>query len=237
MRNFLIAGLGVFLLTTGLHAEPGAKGKITTVMHNLFPDMKVTRIRESQLPGIYEVLLGTQVYYLTGDGRYLMRGDLFDLRDKSNLSQQVREAARTRLLKKIPASDYIEFAPKHPTHTIYVFTDVTCPFCRRLHSHIAQLNDGGLAVRYLAFPRNGIKSAAYKEMVSVWCAKDRKAALTAAKLGDRIPSRQCPNPVKKDFNLGQNMGVRGTPAIYLENGKAIGGYKPPQELLKIVAKN
>ncbi|MEJ2761456.1 MAG: DsbC family protein [Gammaproteobacteria bacterium] len=237
MRNFLIAGLGVFLLTAGLHAEPGVKGKITAVMHGLFPDMKVTHIRESQLPGVYEVMLGTQVYYVSADGRYLMKGDLYDLQKKRNLSERVRAAARTEVLKKIPPSDYIEFAPKHPKHTIYVFTDVTCPFCRRLHSHIAQLNNGGLAVRYLAFPRNGLKSPAYREMVSVWCAKDRKAALTAAKRGEHIPARQCPNPVKKDFNLGQNMGVRGTPAIYLENGKQIGGYKPPDQLLKIVAQN
>lgn len=234
MRNFLVAVLGMLLLNTGVHAQTGTEQKIAAVMHNLFPDMEVTRVRESRIPGLYEAMLGTEVYYVSADGKYLVKGDLYDLKDKKNLSEEQRAAARIKVLSKIPSSEYIEFAPAHPKHTIYVFTDVTCPFCRKLHSEIAQLNDGGLAVRYLAFPRNGIKSAAYNEMVSIWCAKDRQSALTAAKQGHHIQSRQCDNPVKKQYNLGQSMGVRGTPTIYTEDGKIVGGYKPAAELLKVV---
>lgn len=237
MRKFLIAGLGVLLLTSGLHAQPDVEQKLTGVMHDLFPKLEVTSIRKSRIPGLYEVMLGTQLYYVSGSGKYLLKGDMYDLEEKRNLSEEHRAAARTDLLENIPAADYIEFAPENPEHTIYVFTDVSCPFCRKLHSHIAELNQGGLAVRYLAFPRNGITSPAYKVMVSVWCADDPQSALTAAKNGKQVPPRQCDNPVKKDFQLGQDIGVRGTPAIYLENGKQVGGYKPPKELLKIVAQN
>jgi thiol:disulfide interchange protein DsbC len=234
MRTFLVTVLGMLILSTGAHAQTGTEQKITAVMHKLFPDLKVTRVRESRIPGLYEAMLGTEVYYISADGKYLVKGDLYDLHDKKNLTEETRAAARIKVLNRIPSSEYIEFAPAHPKHTIYVFTDVTCPYCRKLHSEMAQLNKGGLAVRYLAFPRNGIKSAAYHEMVSIWCAKDRQSALTAAKLGHHIPSRQCKNPVKKQYNLGQSMGVHGTPTIYTEDGSIIGGYKPATELLKVV---
>jgi thiol:disulfide interchange protein DsbC len=234
MRIVLVAVLTMLMLNTGVHAQSGTEQKIAAVLHKLFPDLEVTRVRKSRIPGLYEALLGTEVYYVSADGKYLLRGDLYDLKDKKNLTEEQRAAARIKVLRKIPSSEYIEFAPAHPKHTIYVFTDVTCPFCRKLHSEIAQLNKGGLAVRYLAFPRNGIKSAAYHEMVSIWCAKDRQSALTAAKLGHHIQSRQCDNPVKKQYNLGQSMGVHGTPTIYTEDGSVIGGYKPAAELLKVV---
>lgn len=237
MRNLLVSMLGMLLLSGSLHAQTGVEQKITGVMHALFPDLKVTRIRESSIPGLYEAMLGTEVYYVTGDGRYLLRGDLYDLKDKKNISEEQRAAARVKVLDRIPSSDYIEFAPAHPKHTIYVFTDVTCPFCRKLHSEVPELNKGGLAVRYLAYPRNGIKSKAYQEMVDIWCAKDRKDALTAAKQGKPVPPQQCANPVKKLFELGQSMGVRGTPTIYTENGDMVGGYKPAAELLKVVNRN
>jgi len=235
MKYVLTAALGLLMLA-GLPAQAGPKENITGALHKLFPDMHITRIRQSQIPGLYEVMSGSQLYYVSGDGKYLLKGNLYDLQQKRNLSEVQRAAARDKILNALPASDYIEFAPKHPKHTIYVFTDVTCPFCRKLHSQIGELNKGGLAVRYLAFPRNGIKSHAYKEMVSVWCAADRQSALTEAKLGKKLPTRQCKNPVKKDFNLGQDMGVHGTPTIYTADGKSLGGYKPPDELLKLVAK-
>ena len=213
---------------------PGAVEKqISTTLHNRFPDLKIGTIRAVGIPGWYEVMLGAEVIYVTGDGRYLLQGDLLDLDQHRNLTEEQRSRARVELLKGIPTRDMIVFAPKKTRHSIYVFTDVDCPYCRRLHKDVPKLNAMGIAVKYLAFPRAGIGSDTYHEMEAVWCADDRNEALTEAKKGVKIKATKCDDPVKRQFMIGEDMGVRGTPAIYLEDGRQIGGYLSPDELAKI----
>lgn len=237
MHRFLLVLLGLFLYSSHSLAEGTLEEKITRALAGVFPDMEITRIKESRIPGLYEVMLGPEVVYVSGDGSYLLKGDLFDLGQRANLSEKERETARVEILSAIPNGEYIEFAPNKTEHSIYVFTDITCGYCRRLHNDVPELNSKGIAVRYLAFPRNGLGSPAFRDMESVWCAKDRNQAITAAKRGERVKPVKCNNPVAKQFELGQAMGIRGTPAIYLENGRELPGYIPPQELLTIIRGN
>lgn len=237
MRRLLLLLPGLLLFSTTVLAEGSVEKNITRVLKGVFPDMEITRIRESRIPGLYEVMMGAEVVYATADGKYLIKGDLYDLNQRKNLSEKERETARVNILSKLPEGEFIEFAPEKTKHSIYVFTDFTCPYCRRFHKDVPELNREGIAVRYLAFPRAGVDSPAYRVMESVWCSKDPQKALTAAKRGEIIKPAECKNPVAKQFALGQAMGVRGTPAIYLENGKELPGYMPPQELLNVIREN
>jgi len=204
--------------------------KITTTLNNRFPGLEITSIRKSGLNGLYEVMLGAEVIYVSEDGRYLFQGDLLDLDQQANLTEERRKGARVKLLKGISASDMIVFAPANPKYSIYVFTDIDCPYCRRLHKDVPRLNEMGIAVNYLAFPRAGVGSETYRDMAAVWCAKDRNKALTDAKMGIKIKADQCDNPVGRQFLLGQDIGIRGTPAIYTEDGRQLGGYMSPEEI-------
>ena len=206
---------------------------IATSLHSRFPKLEISGIRATGVPGWYEVMLGAEVVYVTEDGRYLFQGDLLDLDKHRNLTEERRTGARVALLKGVPASDMIIFSPDKPRHSIYVFTDVDCPFCRRLHKDVPKLNAMGIAVKYLAFPRAGIGSDTYHEMEAVWCSRDRHKALTDAKKGIKIKAGKCDDPVKREFELGQDIGIHGTPAIYLENGRQVGGYLSPEEFAKI----
>jgi thiol:disulfide interchange protein DsbC len=114
-----------------------------------------------------------------------------------------------------------------------VFTDTDCGYCQKLHSEVPELNRLGVEVRYVAFPRQGLQSPAYKELVSVWCAKDRQGAMNLAKTRQEVPAAECDNPVAKQYALGQMIGVSGTPAIVLANGKLIPGYQPAPQLAKL----
>jgi thiol:disulfide interchange protein DsbC len=216
-----------------LAAPAGAdEAQLRSALKTAIPDMDITQIRESQIPGVFEVMYGTEVLYVSADGRYVIQGDLLDLSERRNLSEDTRSGARIKLLEKIPVEETIEFAPPRTAHTVYVFTDVSCNFCRRLHRDMPELNRLGIAVRYLAFPRNGEESQAFYDMESVWCAKDRKSAITEAKLGRKITEAHCASPVEKQYLLGQSLGVRGTPAIFRADGRLISGYLPPGELLE-----
>lgn len=222
----------VFLISFGTSANPDREDFLRKAITDVFPDVEITRIKPSPIPGLYEVMLGTEMIYLSEDGRYILQGDLMDLGEKINLSEREREAARKRVLESIPASETIDFVPDAAQHTVYVFTDITCGYCQLFHRDMAELNGRGVAVRYLAFPRAGVDSESFRDMESVWCAADPNEAMTLAKGGRPVKPAQCDNPVQRQYELGQTLGVRGTPAIYLENGREMPGYVPPDDLLQ-----
>lgn len=238
MRCFLVFfALFTCLVTPLAHADENlaeAEKNIKKVLGNLLPDEQVTRIRATPFDNLYEVLLGPNVVYISGDGRYIFRGDILDMQTRENKSEIERTLARKRIFNAMSKDEYIEFSPDNAEHLIYVFTDIDCSYCRRLHRDVPELNKHGVGVRYLAYPRGGIESPAFMTMQSVWCADDRKSALTDAKNGKQIPAKQCDNPVEEEYILGQKIGVRGTPAIYTENGEELSGYVPPEQLIKIV---
>jgi thiol:disulfide interchange protein DsbC len=215
------------------HAAETGKSDARAKIAAKFPGAKAEDVRPSPVDGIYEVRLGADSVYVSADGRYVISGDLYELDTRTNLTEQARSAARRSVLAKLDEREMIVFAPTSPKHTITVFTDVDCGYCRKLHSEIDQLTKLGVRVRYLAYPRSGPGSPDWRKMEAVWCAKDRKSAITKAKQGEEVNSTNCgATPVAKQFALGEELGVRGTPAIFTVSGDYIGGYLPPQELKK-----
>lgn len=194
------------------------------------PQVKVDQIGAAPLPGFQEVIVGGQVIYVSDDGKYLMQGTLYDIDAKKDLGEASLAKVRKQLLKTIPASDRIVFAPANPKYVVTVFTDIECGYCRKLHSEIADYNKQGIAVQYLAFPRMGLGSEDFRKMVAVWCAADPKKALTDAKNGRPVAMKNCTNPVTMQYNLGQRIGLTGTPMILADDGTQLGGYVPPTQL-------
>lgn len=203
-------------------------------IQKLVPGMKPDQISVSPVPGLYEVTFGPRVVYLTGDGRYMVRGDLVDLKNQRNLTEETRKAGRLETVNDLGESSMIVFAPETVKHTITVFTDVDCPYCAKLHLDVPELNKQGVKVRYLAFPRAGIQSPSYRKTVSVWCADDPQKAITEAKAGRDVAPKQCENPVQNHFETGQMLGVSGTPTIVFEDGTLIPGYIPAVRLVKML---
>ncbi len=197
-------------------------------------DDSIINIQPTPLHNIYQVQIGLDLIYIDGDGRFALRGDLLDLQDKLNLTENWKKRQRGIMLKRMPQQELIEFAPEQAHYTIYAFTDVQCGYCRTFHRDVPELNRHGIAVRYLAFPVIGDPSFAHQLMESVWCAKDPKQALTQAKKGVQIEPLRCDNPVSRHLQLGREFGITGTPAIYSEDGTQLGGYLVPQELIKIL---
>jgi thiol:disulfide interchange protein DsbC len=222
-------------------AEAGTPdARAIAAIRSLNPQVQVERVVAAPMPGFRQAIVGGQVVYVSDDGRYVFvpgpGGAVFDAQAKRNLSEDALAGMRQELLKKIPASDRIVFAPARPVHTVTVFTDVACGYCRRLHEEVAEYNRQGIAVEYLAFPRMGIGSEDYKTMVSVWCANDRKKALTDAKAGRNVPNRTCKTPVDMHYDIGQRVGLTGTPMILAADGTQLGGYVPPAQLREALDK-
>ena len=214
-------------------ADTVADAAARATLHTLVPQAKIDHIEPAPLPGYRQVIIGGQMVYVSDDGKYLMQGTLYDTKTKRNLTA-VRLAVATRQkVDAVPLDKRIVFAPSGKArYKVTVFTDLDCGYCRKLHSQIAEYNKRGIEFDYLFFPRTGIGSPSYDKAVSVWCAKDRKTAFTAAKEGHNPVPLKCANPVAEEFKLGTEVGVEGTPTIFAADGTKIGGYLPPDEMLK-----
>jgi thiol:disulfide interchange protein DsbC len=231
----LMKQLSFFLLIAAFAvagaADQPAKADPRAAIAQKFPGAKIEDVRLSPVPGVYEVPMGADVAYVSADGRYVFAGDLFELDTRTNLTEANRAVARVKLLAKVDERDAIVFGSAGAKHTITVFTDVDCGYCRKLHSEMDALNKLGVRVRYLAYPRSGPGTEDWRKMEQVWCSTDRNSAITLAKQDRDVKAANCSaTPVAKQFKLGDDLGVRGTPAIFTVNGDYIGGYLPPAEL-------
>ncbi len=191
-------------------------------------------ITDSPVQGLYQVSVGSNVAYITADGRYLFQGEVFDLDSLENVTETTRAAARVHTLESVDRAEMIIFGTEgEPKHTITIFTDIDCGYCRQFHRDIDEVNALGIEVRYLFYPRTGPDTESWAKADQVWCSENRNAALTRAKLGASLPDNECgTTPIAEHFDLGRQVGVRGTPAMYAENGELLGGYLPPKALLE-----
>ncbi|MEO5623341.1 MAG: DsbC family protein [Dokdonella sp.] len=198
----------------------------------LVPKAKIEAVEPAPLAGYRQVIVGGQMVYISDDGKYLLQGALLDTQTHRDLTAARLAVESKRKVDAVPLAKRIVFAPSgKPKFVVTVFTDLDCGYCRKLHSEMAGYNKLGIEVDYLFFPRTGIGSPSYDKAVSVWCAKDRNAAFTAAKAGVDPAPLKCANPVAEEFALGSQVGVDGTPTIFAPDGTKLGGYLPPDQLL------
>ncbi len=222
-------------------SAPDADGKVPdAVMSSLgqwVPGVQPSSVRPSPVKGLYEVAYEfpdqlKTIIYVSSDGRFMVRGDIIEPEAGRNHTEEMRSAARMEVIEGLGEASMVVFAPKKTKHTVNVFTDIDCPYCRKFHQEVGELNRKGVKVRYLAYPRSRQGSRAYEKAVAVWCAEDRSSAMTDAKAGKEVPKNKCENPIDKHVRAGRSVGVTGTPAIVLDDGRIVPGYVPAKRLVK-----
>ncbi|HEY6986333.1 MAG TPA: DsbC family protein [Rhodanobacteraceae bacterium] len=216
---FIMAGL---LLAAGVSAATPEE-TVHQAMSALAPKVKIDVVQESAIPGFYEAIVGGEFVYVTKDGRYVIDGNAYDVANRRDLTASARAKVRKDALAKVGPDKRIEFAPPGPLiakHTVTVFTDVDCPFCRRFHQQIAEYNAKGIAVEYIFYPLS-IHPGADKHAEAVWCSKDRPNAFTAAMAGKDPGKATCPNPVSELTELAKSLGIGGTPTVLADDGTQI----------------
>ncbi|MCW8853682.1 MAG: DsbC family protein [Gammaproteobacteria bacterium] len=228
--------LSMFVLIMGLHpvmagdANEADIKQLKAALAKIVPQSTDAVITATPIDGLYQVLVTGQVVYMTKDAKYLIDGDLMDMQSKVNLTESARGSIRKDALSQLGEENMLVYKPKGEVkQTITVFTDIYCPYCRKLHNEMAEYMDNNVKVRYIFLPFKGKKS--YDDSVSVWCAKDRNAALDEAKAGEDIEQKTCDNPIDKHKALATTLSIRGTPAIMFEDGQLTPGYIPASKLI------
>ena len=233
-----------------VNAEPKSKDTsspealIESQLKKLDATIPVESVTKSPMPGVYKVMLkGGFVLYSSENGQYFIKGDMLEVRGKKlvNLTEEIKSQQNAKLLKSLKQEDMVIFSPKGETKgVVYAFTDVDCGYCRKLHREVDQLNELGIELRYLAFPRGGQQSPLHGKMTDAWCSVDRKQALTDLKTGKPISvdikgdKAACSTIIDEHYNLGVQMGINGTPAMVLESGQVIPGYRPAADVANII---
>ena len=246
MRIILLFGAVLaWLVTLSSQAEESAEETISKALRAAQPNLILQSATQVEGQALYEVeLTSGQVLYSTPDGKYFVYGSLFEAGDNQlvDLTAKRGDAKRQKLLASVNADDMVVFQSKGEQKAVVnVFTDVDCGYCRKLHREVPRLNELGITVRYLAYPRAGVYSdqkrtkftGSYKKLKSVWCDADRPAAMSKAKATGFIKENlNCDAPIEAQLALGEQFGVRGTPALIFESGELVPGYMPADELAK-----
>jgi len=233
MRKFLLSiSLASSMVMNAYAAEMTA---IEAQLKTILPNASDAIITETPVAGLYQVQVGMTVVYMSTDGKYLLNGGLIELETRDNLTELAKSGARQSAMQKISESSMIVYPAKgKQNHFITVFSDIDCPYCAKLHKEIPALNEAGITVRYLSYPRSGMGSPSYHKAVSVWCAKDSVKAMDNAMLGKPVEHKVCVNPVRDHMMEAKYFEVNGTPNIILDNGELLPGYLPAKELIKIL---
>jgi thiol:disulfide interchange protein DsbC len=233
----------VLVLANPARAEDVAETMAASLSGFAGQPIAVEFVRPSPAPGIVEVQIQNgPMIYATDDGAYFfLNGDLHQTSAVGavNLTEERRSVARKEQLAAVSVDDMVVFSPEGEVRDyISVFTDVTCFYCQKLHREVDELNARGIEVRYLAFPRGGVESDGAKKLATAWCAEDQQTTLTDLKAGVEMPINECANnPVAAQYQLGQSMGVSGTPAIITSSGLMIPGYRPAADLAATLGLN
>jgi len=231
-RLLTICCLLVVMGTAPALASESAVETIFNALKDRVEGLEKDQIAPSQVEGLYTVTIGFDVYYMSSNGEYLISGDVIELATGNKIGGSGLAAKRQRMISTVSEEDMVVYPATATKKTaISIFTDTTCPYCRKLHEQIPALVDAGIDVRYLAFPRAGAQSQVAIDMASIWCADDKQAAMTASKQGRPVTPASCDDPVADQYALGAAMQIRGTPAIILENGDIIAGYVPADKLI------
>ncbi len=234
----LVTGISGFSAIAGDAESAGpAERVIFQKIKQAVPQIPIVSVDASDLPGMYDVTLANGEHlFATADGTAFIAGDLFQVNYDGvvNLTENKRNQNRAEKLANIEDNEKIIFSPENKKVSVTVFTDIDCGYCRKLHADMPGYLSRGIEIKYVAFPRAGVGSISYEKIVSAWCAEDRQLAMTKLKSGRTVSSKVCDNPVAAQFNLGKQLGIRGTPAIVLESGELLPGYYPPAKLAQIL---
>lgn len=227
----------VLLSFVAIGCAQADEDKIRRMLEGRIAGAETADIVKSEVPGMYEVTAGGNIFFATADGRYLMHGKVYDMQTQKELTESRMDGVRKKAIAGVTDEQTIVYSPPEGTpvkHTVTVFTDIDCHFCRELHKEMDGYLANGVKVRYMFFPRAGVRSGSAKKAENVWCAADRNAAMDTAKAQKTVADSSCSNPVAQHYNLGRQLGVSATPTMITDEGVVVRGFRRPNELMKML---
>ncbi|MBJ9957371.1 DsbC family protein [Acinetobacter courvalinii] len=188
-----------------------------------YPEIAVKSVSPSPLPGIYEVYAAGKMIYTDETAKYLFFGNLLDVQNKKNLTEE-RLAELSKIdVKQLPLDQAIKYVKGKGERTLYVFSDPDCPYCQKLEQHMTSVDN--VTVYLFLFPLKKLHPQAEAVANKIWCSKNQYEAWEDYMLHRKTPKSvtQCETPIQKNLALGQKLQIDGTPTLFLQNGMRLSG--------------
>lgn len=228
----------LFLIITLISSSVFAnKDDVIQQLSRFFGEIDKQDITQSPLKGVYEVITYNPIdsMLVSEDGKYLIQGNVVDLTTRSLIQKSTRvKNLKLALINTIDDNDKIIYQADNEKYVVHVFTDVDCPFCKKLHFEMDDMNDSGITIKYLASPLASLHPTAQGKMQKIWCAEDKVKAMDEYKKYNILPTdvEPCDNPVAEQLQISKQLGINGTPALFLSDGTHLSGYLPADKLLR-----
>lgn len=232
---FAVVGSALLFVTRSAWSQ-SPPADATAALQSFQPGVLVESVEQAPIKGWQQASIGSQVLYVSDDGRYAMSGTLLDLKDRKNLTEIVQTQKVAEILANVGKAPLHVYRAKAVTKgRVFVFTDPTCAYCTKLHKDLPELLARGIEVVYLAFPRGGVESPGYAPLAAAICRQDRAVALDQAFGGAHLEAVPCPNTLLDHYRAGERLQLSGTPGIFAEDGRQIGGYLSPEQMVAALA--
>lgn len=227
MKRFLLVSvlLLVFVSTAFCQGQPETD-KVKEQFKGVFKNVPIDSFKETDIPGIYEVVTGTQIIYFSPKG-YLFFGEIWDAEKGKSITAEKRQEIESKKVKTLPADKAIKIG-KGPKKVIE-FSDPDCPYCRRASEFFDKRED---VTRYVfLIPLRQIHPNAEKKIKYILCAEDKEKAYKEAFSGKldsadlKVPTdceQLASQKMKEMEEIAASVGVTGTPLFYVEGTKVVG---------------
>jgi len=225
LMSRILAVLSLLLIAGCHHAgNPTASTEqITKQIRNAIPELDITAVRPAPIPGLYEVQAGKNIYYADADGRHLIvSGHIIDTKTHQDLTGQRLEEINRIDWSQLPLDKAIVSGDPTASLKLAIFTDPDCPFCKRLESILKDIK--GVRIYTFLFPLAQLHPDAPRKAQAIWCSKDRHQALVHTMLDGVDPGNAtCENPLDEIAQLGNKLGISGTPTLISGDGRRLAG--------------
>lgn len=224
-----LAVLAVMPLPAVAASTPAAP-EIVARLKSLYPNTQFASMSQSPIAGLTEVVMGENVAYVDGSGRYFLFGHVYDMQEGKDLTAALPAKLSPSIdFAALPLEDAIVNVQGSGKRKLAVFSDPDCPYCQQLAKALVQLND--VTIYTFLMPLDELHPNARKRSVAVWCAPDRSSAwLALMERGIAPKHANCKNPLERNAALASRLGVHGTPAMFAEDGRRMAGTAPASRL-------
>lgn len=238
MSRTLVAALCAAMLSFSGAAWAQAKGAAPEQrVGALFEErsgMKPASVARSPVSGLWEVVVGTDVYYVDGEVNYVINGQLFDARSRENLTQKKLDDLLRVDWKTLPLNQAVKLVRGNGSRVFATFEDPNCGFCRRLHNDLQNMKDATIYV--FLYPI--LSADSFEKAKDIWCARNRAAAWDEYMIQGKAPpasAPDCKHPLQENVALGQKFGIRGTPTLIFTDGSRAPGAVPVAQIEQRIA--
>ena len=227
----LAATLAAALLAAPVQAQ---EASIRKNLAERVPQLqKIDEVRKSEMPGLYEVRIGTDLLYSDAEGNFLINGQLIDTRSKRNLTEERMEKLMAIDFSALPLKDAFTIVHGNGKRKLAVFEDPNCSYCKRFERDMQQVDN--VTVYLFLYPILGPSST--EKSKNVWCAKDKAKAWQDLMLREQPPAAaSCDtSALNRNLEFGRKHRISGTPTLIFADGTRVPGAVSAAQVEKMLA--